>query len=178
MSVRWLHRWSYCRSERAAAVCLDTLGGVDRVEALRLTRGARLTQPDVRADGSIVAVQLGADDAQLVLVSDTGESILSITPYAAGTRWADPRWSPSFFAPMATRYHGRRWTPWALLRGRRGIPPAIRWRLPCPTWRRCERARYHVVVPSTSPWVGISNRRGSYLLLSLFKHCDVHILDS
>ncbi len=68
--------------------------GADRVEALRLTRGARLTQPDVRADGSIVAVQLGADDAQLVRVSDTGESIISITPYAAGTRWADPRWSP------------------------------------------------------------------------------------
>ena len=130
MPVRWLHRRSHCRSERAAAVCLDTLGGVDRVEALRLTRGARLTQPDVRADGSIVAVQLGADDAQLVLVSDTGESIISITPYAAGTRWADPRWSPSFFAPIATRYHGRRWTPWALLRGRRGIPPAIRWWLP------------------------------------------------
>jgi hypothetical protein len=31
-----------------------------------LTKGARLVQPDVRADGSIVAVQLGADRTRLV----------------------------------------------------------------------------------------------------------------
>ena len=65
----------------------------DRGGETRLTNGARLVQPDVRADGSIVAVQLGADRARLVRVSATGESIVPITPDVASERWAEPRWS-------------------------------------------------------------------------------------
>ncbi|WP_373062596.1 hypothetical protein [Gemmatimonas sp.] len=68
--------------------------GADRDGETRLTRGARLAQPDVRADGSIVAVQLGADRTRLVRVSVTGESVVSITPDNAWERWAEPRWSP------------------------------------------------------------------------------------
>ena len=66
----------------------------DRGRETRLTKGARLSQPDVRADGSIVAVQLGADRTRLVRVSATGESIVPITPDVASERWAEPRWSP------------------------------------------------------------------------------------
>ncbi len=66
----------------------------DRRGETRLTTGARLAQPDVRADGSIVAVQLGADRTRLVRVSATGESIVPITPDVASERWAEPRWSP------------------------------------------------------------------------------------
>ncbi|WP_309672031.1 hypothetical protein [Gemmatimonas sp.] len=68
--------------------------GADRGGETRLTKGARLAQPDVRADGSIVAVQLGADRTRLVRVSATGESIVPITPDVASERWAEPRWSP------------------------------------------------------------------------------------
>ncbi len=68
--------------------------GADRDLETRLTTGARLTQPDVRADGGIVAVQLGADRTRLVRVSTTGESVVPITPDIAWERWAEPRWSP------------------------------------------------------------------------------------
>lgn len=68
--------------------------GVGRQAETRLTRGARLAQPDVRADGSIVAVKLGADRTQLVRLNATGESMVSITPDRAADRWAEPRWSP------------------------------------------------------------------------------------
>ena len=69
-------------------------GGADRGGETRLTQGARLTQPDVRADGSIVAVQLDAARTRLVRVSASGESIVPITADATWERWAEPRWSP------------------------------------------------------------------------------------
>ncbi|MCC6245004.1 MAG: PD40 domain-containing protein [Gemmatimonadaceae bacterium] len=55
----------------------------------RLTRGARLTQPDVRADGAIVAIQLKAAGAQLVRVDTAG----AVRVLQAENSWADPRWS-------------------------------------------------------------------------------------
>lgn len=55
----------------------------------RLTYGARLTQPDVRADGAIVAVQLKAAGAQLVRVDTLG----AVTVLQPSNSWADPRWS-------------------------------------------------------------------------------------
>ena len=68
--------------------------GDERGRETRLTKGARVTQPDVRADGSIVAVQLDADRTQLVRVSANGRSIVPITPNVRAERWAEPRWSP------------------------------------------------------------------------------------
>lgn len=59
-------------------------------EQRRITRGARLTQPDVREDGGIVAVQLQAAGSRLVRVSRRGE----ITPITEKEMWAEPRWSP------------------------------------------------------------------------------------
>lgn len=62
---------------------------------VRLTRGARLTQPDVRRDGEIVAVRYEAGSTSLVRVSADGRSI---RPFAAGRgrdMWAEPRWSPT-----------------------------------------------------------------------------------
>jgi hypothetical protein len=61
---------------------------------VRLTHGARLTDPDVRADGRIVAVRGGAEMAQLVLVSRDGRDIRPITPATADSQWTEPRWSP------------------------------------------------------------------------------------
>jgi len=65
-------------------------GGVQR----RLTRGARLSFPDARADGEIVAVQATPNSTRLVRVSRDGRTIHQITNASIDVQWADPRWSP------------------------------------------------------------------------------------
>ncbi|MFN5583070.1 hypothetical protein [Gemmatimonas sp.] len=70
-------------------------GGVHDGRDRRLTVGQRLTMPDVRADGSIVAVQLSANGSRLVRVSGTGDAITPLTRDMVGERWAEPRWSPN-----------------------------------------------------------------------------------
>ncbi|HZE07704.1 MAG TPA: hypothetical protein VE110_03010 [Gemmatimonadaceae bacterium] len=60
----------------------------------RLTNGARLSTPDVRADGEIVAVQDVPATTRLVRISSRGGSIRPITPETLDTQWMDPRWSP------------------------------------------------------------------------------------
>ena len=67
----------------------------DREE--RLTDGARLAQPEVRGDGVVVALQLGAAGARLVRVQLAATGVASsparIVPIASANIWADPRWS-------------------------------------------------------------------------------------
>lgn len=60
----------------------------------RLTRGARLSLPDVRADGMIVAVQAMPGMTRLVSVSRDGKKIIPLTTSSLDVQWADPRWSP------------------------------------------------------------------------------------
>ena len=60
----------------------------------RLTRNARLTEPDVRADGWIVAVRGVPGTNQLVMVDPDGRSIRELTSASADTQWAGPRWAP------------------------------------------------------------------------------------
>lgn len=64
-------------------------GGAQR----RLTRGARLSLPDVRADGQIVAVQTIPGGTRLVRVSPDGRSIDPITSGGLDEQWNEPRWS-------------------------------------------------------------------------------------
>ena len=71
----------------------------------RLTVGERLAQPDVRADGQIVAVRYEPATTSLVRVSRDGRTITPITGIAADTEWAEPRWSPD-----GTRVAATRWT--------------------------------------------------------------------
>ena len=61
---------------------------------IRLTRGARLSSPDARSDGEIVAVQDAPATTRLVRVSRDGSSIAPITSTSIDEQWADPRWSP------------------------------------------------------------------------------------
>lgn len=61
---------------------------------LRLTRGARLSAPDARADGEIVAVQDVPATTRLVRVSRDGRTIVPLTQTNLDEQWADPRWSP------------------------------------------------------------------------------------
>jgi hypothetical protein len=56
----------------------------------RLTHGARLTQPDVRRDGSIVAIELAAARTYMVRMQPNG----GVTRLTANNTWAEPRWSP------------------------------------------------------------------------------------
>jgi hypothetical protein len=60
----------------------------------RLTNGARLSSPDARADGEIVAVQNAPGTTRLVRVSRNARAITSITGTTLDEQWADPRWSP------------------------------------------------------------------------------------
>jgi hypothetical protein len=60
----------------------------------RLTRGARLYLPDVRRDGSIVAVQNVAASTRLARVSSDGRRITPITRGSLDEQWTEPRWSP------------------------------------------------------------------------------------
>lgn len=69
----------------------------------RLTNAARLSYPDARADGSIVAVQAVPGSTRLVRVTPDGDVITPITATAADTQWAEPRWSPRGDVIVAVR---------------------------------------------------------------------------
>ncbi|HMI48651.1 MAG TPA: hypothetical protein VK481_08285 [Gemmatimonadaceae bacterium] len=60
----------------------------------RLTTGARLTAPDVRPDGEIVAVQDEPATTRLVRLSRDGRTLVPLTSTSIDVQWAEPRWSP------------------------------------------------------------------------------------
>lgn len=60
----------------------------------RLTRGRRLSTPDARADGLIVATQTVPAGTRLALVSADGRVTTPITAGSIDEQWAEPRWSP------------------------------------------------------------------------------------
>lgn len=70
----------------------------------RLTHGARLSHPDVRADGRIVAVQGVPGSTRLVLLQPDGSGIQPITAATADTQWTEPRWSPDGRQVAAVRW--------------------------------------------------------------------------
>jgi hypothetical protein len=63
-------------------------------EVTRLTHDARLIQPDARADGTIVAVQLAAARANLVLLEQNGRMLRVLRAAGPDETWSEPRWSP------------------------------------------------------------------------------------
>ena len=72
---------------------------------IRLTRGERLTVPDRRADGRIVAVQTLPGATRLVTLAADGADL---TPLTAGTpdlQWTEPRWSPDGTHIAAALWH-------------------------------------------------------------------------
>ncbi|MBC7789856.1 MAG: PD40 domain-containing protein [Anaerolineae bacterium] len=70
----------------------------------RLTRGARLSEADARADGWIVAVRGTPASTQLVRVSPDGRTILPLVTAAIDTQWSEPRWSPAGDKIAVTRW--------------------------------------------------------------------------
>jgi hypothetical protein len=60
----------------------------------RLTRGARLIQPDVRdVDGAIVAVRLAAARSDLVLLDSAAHLVRVLRLASPDETWSEPRWS-------------------------------------------------------------------------------------
>jgi hypothetical protein len=70
----------------------------------QLTFGQRLTSPDVRADGRIVAVQIMTGATRLVLVSTDGKRVTPLTSGSFDEQWAEPRWSHAGDRIVASRW--------------------------------------------------------------------------
>lgn len=70
----------------------------------RLTRGARLSSPDVRHDHTVVAMQTIPGGTRLALRSPAG-AVTAITPGGLDEQWSEPRWSPD-----GRRIAAIRWT--------------------------------------------------------------------
>ncbi|HMA24122.1 MAG TPA: hypothetical protein VKP00_09005, partial [Gemmatimonadaceae bacterium] len=64
-------------------------GGRER----QITFGQRLTSPDARADGEIVAAQITPGATRLVRVSRDGRRVTPITNGSYDEQWTEPRWS-------------------------------------------------------------------------------------
>ncbi|HET7631377.1 MAG TPA: hypothetical protein VFK16_03585 [Gemmatimonadaceae bacterium] len=60
----------------------------------RLTRDARLTVPDRRGVGRIVAVQTLPGATRLVTLNDDGSGLRPLTTGSQDDQWTEPRWSP------------------------------------------------------------------------------------
>lgn len=60
----------------------------------RLTRDARLSYADARADRRIVAVQAIPGSTRIVLLAADGSALTPITSGTEDVQWAEPRWSP------------------------------------------------------------------------------------
>ena len=72
----------------------------------RLTYGASLSQPDVRADGRVIAVQSGANTSALVMMSLDGTVGPRLRGGADGETWSEPRWSPDGTRLVAVHRQG------------------------------------------------------------------------
>lgn len=60
----------------------------------RLTRSARLSEPDVARDGRMVATQGGGEANAIVMVDADGRTVRPLVPARADVWWSAPRWSP------------------------------------------------------------------------------------
>ncbi|HTI64293.1 MAG TPA: hypothetical protein VL524_12280, partial [Gemmatimonadaceae bacterium] len=73
----------------------------------QLTFGQRLTSPDARADGAIVAAQIVPGATRLVRVSSDGKRITPLTLGSYDEQWTEPRWSHAGDRVVASRWlHG------------------------------------------------------------------------
>jgi len=70
----------------------------------QITFGQRLTSPDARADGEIVASQITPGATRLVRVSRDGKRITPITAGTYDEQWTEPRWSHAGDRIAASRW--------------------------------------------------------------------------
>jgi hypothetical protein len=70
----------------------------------RLTYGQRLSRPDARRDGEIIAVQITPGTTRLARVSRDGSKITPITTGSFDEQWTEPQWSHSGDRIVASRW--------------------------------------------------------------------------
>ena len=70
----------------------------------QLTHDARLTTPDRRPDGRLVAVQTLPAATRLVTLSSDGTDLVPLTQGSIDVQWAEPRWSPDGSLVAAVRW--------------------------------------------------------------------------
>ena len=70
----------------------------------RITNGKRLTSPDARPDGEIVAEQIIPGATRIVRVSRDGKRITPITSGSYDEQWTEPRWSHAGDRIAASRW--------------------------------------------------------------------------
>ncbi len=70
----------------------------------QITVGQRVTSPDARADGEIVAAQIVPGATRLVRVSANGTRITPLTSGSYDEQWTEPRWSHSGTLVVASRW--------------------------------------------------------------------------
>ncbi|HEX6040516.1 hypothetical protein [Longimicrobium sp.] len=88
----------------------EDLYAVDREgDQDRLTRAARLTEPDVARDGRMVAVRVGGAWNALVMTDGDGRVIRALAESTPDVNWANPRWSPDGSRVAVTRWRTGGW---------------------------------------------------------------------
>ena len=70
----------------------------------QITIGQRLTTPDARADGEIVAQQIVPGATRLVRVSRDGKRVTPLTIGSYDDQWTEPRWSHAGDRIVASRW--------------------------------------------------------------------------
>ena len=63
-------------------------------EQRRITHGMRLVQPDVRDDGTIIAVQIAPSRTRLVVLDSAARTSRILREADPDETWSEPRWSP------------------------------------------------------------------------------------
>jgi hypothetical protein len=96
----------YSQSEYTSPYTLRSDLYMDRARGgtVRLTHSQRLSLPDARGDGSIVAVQTIPAGTRLALVSQLGRVITPITSGGPDEHWSEPSWSPDGVWIAAARW--------------------------------------------------------------------------
>ncbi len=113
----------------------------------RLTRGQRLVQPDVRKDGTIVAVQLAATRTRLIVLDSSGRALRLVRDGMADETWSEPRWSPDGRSIAAVhRAHGGSFTLEIIdyLSGESHVVERGTWLISSPAWSANGGAVFYV----------------------------------
>jgi hypothetical protein len=120
----------------------------------RLTKGQRLVQPDVRKDGTIVAIQLAATRTRLLLLDAAGRPIRQLRGGSSDETWSEPRWSPDGMSIAAVhRQHGGSFTLEIIdyATGESRVVERGPWLISSPAWSANGGAVYYVSEESGIP---------------------------
>ena len=126
----------------------------------RLTHHARLIQPDARADGTIVAVQLAAARSSLVLLDPDGHQLRVLRLAGPDETWSEPRWSPDGHRIAAThRRHGGTFSIEVITPGEEGYVEVARSHavLSSPTWSPDGQRILYTTEETGSPQLAIAS---------------------